>query len=135
LLLELPPPELVPLGVAVVEPVGVMEPGAVAGVLAVEMVDLGVLGVMVAGLTGATVVAGGLMTGGVIVGGVPGVGMPGVAGLVVDGAVDGLPGMVLGVVGMLVGGAPGAGAWARSREAASDKVGSSMFSPGGVAST
>jgi hypothetical protein len=120
----LPPvPALVPLGVAVVAPVGVVEPG-----IDLEVADVDGLGVLgAAGLTGAGVVEGGLRTGGVIDDGVPGVvlgtgGIPDGTGVLVDG----LPG---------VGGTPGAGAWARSKEAASDRAGSSMVSPSAFAST
>jgi hypothetical protein len=133
-----PVPPVVPvlLGVAFVVPFGVIEPGIALGVvagkpdLALEVADVEVFAVLVAEVTGLMVVEDGLTTAGlgVLAGvgfGVGGAGLAGVPG--VDGTVDGLAGVVEIV--------PGVGAWARSKEAASDRDGSSMWSPGWVVST
>ncbi len=109
------PVGLVPAGVAVVEPVGDMAPGAA---VEFDVEDVDEFGVFEAAVTGAMVVddlfpapAGGALAGigfGVGVGVVPG------AAVVVDG---------LAVAAFV----PGVGVWASSNEAATDRAGSSIW--------
>jgi hypothetical protein len=99
-------PVLGPVGAAVVLPLGVMEPGGVVVEpdLALEVEDVEVLAVFVAEVTGLMVVEGGLTMAGAFVDALPGVALvPGGVGLVVDGPVEGLAGMVVGVVGAVPG--------------------------------
>jgi hypothetical protein len=101
---------LAPVGVAVDVPVGVIEPGVVAGKpdFALEVADVDVFAVLVAEVTGLMVVDDGFTTAGVGV--LAGVGLgTGVAGLAGFGGVPGMAGLVVEGLAGTVDIVPGVG--------------------------